>query len=351
MKKIRTLNKILLSGICILFLGCTITAYAAEEFSFDLDQAIKDATGEDAAPNADENASKTTTKSIFPSVDAKSYLDSSNAIYYDPALIKSLVEKYKEGNYVGCIQEAQSKMRSESPNPVAMYYMALSYTQIGDVNAALEIYDEILKLKPSDTLRECTIRGRDCLIGGPACPSLGVDGADIDAQVQEYKQGSSKYRNEKPADVPVPLSGILTKDELATLPDTVYPGETSFDDANKKVVDHYIAKKQEQIEETIKNAPDSQDVASAIKTLQDAGIAVTVNAQPVGAMNANYNNDIAQMTALLGSNSSQNRGFDMMPYMMMQAQNNPQQYNPQMFQAMMMNYMMPSMDFSSGNKD
>ena len=93
--------------------------------------------------------------------------------------------------------------------------------------------------------------------------------------------------------------------------------------------------------------PSNDDIAQALKTLQNAGMAVTI--QP-NAMPANYNPEMAQMSMLLGNNNNQNRSLDMLPYMMTQMQNNPGQYNPQMLQAMMMNYMMPSLDFNSDNK-
>ncbi len=343
----KNMKKILLLTMCTVIGGFSSITYAAEDFSFDLDAAINEAE-DTAGASTDATFNEPTgssAKAIYPSVDAQSYLTTTSNMYYDPAFVESLIEKYKEGNYVGCIQEAQSKIQQDNPNPVAMYYMALSYTKIGDVKAALDIYDAILKLKPSETLTECAVRGRDCLIGGPSCPNAGVEGAEIDAQVKQYKEDSGIDTNPVPTTVPV--SQILDEQEMKTLPDMLV--DTSKTASEPAQIEKQPAIAVQQQEET-PVVPNNEDVAQALKTLQNAGITVTI--QPSTFPNAqNFNSEMAQMSMLLGNNNSQNRSFDMLPYMMMQSQNNPQSYNPQMLQAMMMNYMMPSMDFNSSNKN
>lgn len=342
----KNMKKILLLAMCTVIGGFSNAAYSAQDFSFDLDSAINDA--DNAAGTADDKDALPTgssAKAIYPTVDAQSYLTASPNTYYDPALIESLITKYKEKNYVGCIQEAQAKMQQDNPNPVAMYYMALSYTQIGDVKAALDIYDAILKLKPGDTLTECAIRGRDCLIGGPSCPNTGIEGAEIDAQVQEYK--NSTLLNDSTTDITEPIAQILDEQELKTLPDML------VDSSKKKSSESIVEEKTEpEVVAAQTTEPSNDDVAQAIKTLQNAGIAVTLQPAGMPVVPQNYNSEMAQMSMLLGGNNGyQNRSFDMLPYMMMQSQNNPSQYNPQMVQAMMMNYMMPSMDFNSNNNN
>lgn len=319
------MKKILLLALCTVIGSFSNIAFSAEDFSFDLDSAINEADSATGAKEGEEAAPVgSSAKAIYPTVDAQSYLTSTNNTYYDPALIESLIEKYKAKNYVGCIQEAQSKMQQDNPNPVAMYYMALSYTQIGDVKAALDLYDAILKLKPSDTLTECAVRGRDCLIGGPACPNLGVEGADIDTQVKEYKEESTLI-NDSTTELKE-LPAMLVKEPIVQK-------EEKISAQPQAVVEPQAA-------------PSNDEVAQALKTLQNAGIAVTL--QPATMPNAaNYNSEMAQMSMLLGNNNNQNHSFDMLPYMMTQSQNNPSQYNPQMLQAMMMNYMMPSLSSNS----
>jgi len=355
----KNMKKTLLLGLCTALCATATITFAAEDFSFDLDAALNEAEGVSTDKKNDAVAvpGGSSAKAIFPTVDAQSYLNASNNMYYDPALIESLITKYKQKNYTGCIQEAQSKMQQENPNPVAMYYMALSYTQIGDVKAALDLYDAILKLQPSETLTECATRGRDCLIGGPACPNKGVEGPDIDAQIQEYKNTTKEHKNTTKLnyntdETSLAISQIISKQEMQTLPDMLV---SSTQMAEKKTLD--VEKKtplevnpQENINSP--EIPNNDEVAKALKTLQNAGIAVTI--QPATAMNTqNFNPQIAQMSMLLGNNQNNNQSFNMLPYMMMQNQNNNDnnQYNSQMLQAMMMNYMMPSLDFSTKDKD
>lgn len=349
----KNIKKSLLLGLCTLLCATATITYAVEDFSFDLDAAINEADGIDTKTKTEENAATgSSAKAIFPSVDAQTYLNASNNMYYDPALVESIITKYKEKNYVGCIQEAQSKMKQENPNPVAMYYMALSYTQIGDVKAALDIYDALLKLKPSETLTECATRGRDCLIGGPSCPNKGIEGAEIDAQVQEYKNNSTKL-NYNSDETSLAISQIISEQEMKTLPDMLVTSQT----AEKKTLDieksHKNEPKVEKTQTISQETPNNDEVAQALKTLQNAGIAVTIQPASIQEMQ-NYNPQMAQMSMLLGNNISNNRGFDMLPYMMMQNQgqnNGTNQYNSQMIQAMMMNYMMPSLDFNTKDKD
>jgi len=327
-------TKLLILLGCLSFVFSTSNIYAVDDFSFDLDSAINNVDKEGEGVDGENEVPKV--RSIYNSVDAKSYLTETDATFYNDALVESLIKKYKEKNYVGCIQEAQSKIKMESPNPVAMYYMALAYTQIGDVDAAIELYNAILKLNPSDTLSECVIRGRDCLTGGSACPNVGVEGADIDNAVQEYQSGTI---------IPnLPTGGASPLDESEK--------KTT---ENKKVIsaESSIAEFVEAEQPTKKissedfKVPTNDEILQAVKTLQDAGIAVTFQPGQIQTSPA-LNPEFAQLQMLMGSTPQQNNGLDMLPYMLMQSQNN-NQYNPQMVQAMMMNYMMP--DFNSDKKD
>jgi len=324
--------KLLVSVLCVGLALSIGNVYAVDDFSFDLDAAINNVdktTGEITGENAENTP---VSKSIYNSVDAKSYLADTGNLYYEDALVQSLIAKYRAKNYVGCIQEAQSKIKLQSPNPVAMYYMALAYTQIGDVNAALELYDNILRLNPGETLAECVIRGRDCLTGGPACPNEGVEGGDVDNAVNEYKSESillNLDNTQTGAASPVIANNIISaKNPIAGF-----------------VEEENSVKKNDNSDEVSK-VPTNEEVLKAVKTLQDAGIAVTFQPGQLNNM-LNANPEMAQIQMMMGNNSG-NSGFDMLPYMMMQSKDN-NQYSPQMVQAMMMNYMMPNL--SSDNKD
>ena len=326
--------KLITTAVCLVMALSIHNVYAVEDFSFDLDAAINnvDKTTGETTGEIPENTTPAS-KSIYNSVDAKSYLTETNNLYYEDALVQNLIAKYRAKNYVGCIQEAQSKIKLESPNPVAMYYMALAYTQIGDVNAALELYDNILKLNPGETLSECVIRGRDCLTGGPACPNLGVDGSDVDEAVNEYKSESVLLNldtNQTGAASPLVSKNIISAET---------PIAGLVEEENQ-------VKKNDFSDEAAK-VPTNDEVLKAVKTLQDAGIAVTFQPGQLNNM-LNNNPEMAQLQMMMGGNNSNNNGFDMLPYMMMQSKENTQ-YNPQMVQAMMMNYMLPNL--SSDKKD
>lgn len=331
----KNVTKLLILLGCLAFTFSTSNIYAVDDFSFDLDAAINNVDKSGASDEVQET-SEPQVKSIYNSVDAKSYLTETNNTFYHDALVESLIRKYKARNYVGCIQEAQSKINLESPNPVAMYYMALAYTQIGDVNAAIELYNEILKLNPSDTLSECVIRGRDCLTGGSACPKNGTEGADIDNAVQEYQSGTII------PNLPTGGASPVGEDEKKNTDNKkVISAESSI----AEFVETEQPAKAEK--EEVSKVPTNDEVLKAVKTLQAAGIAVTFQPGQLQTSSA-LSPEFSQLQMLMGSNPQQNNGLDMLPYMLMQSQNN-NQYNPQMVQAMMMNYMMPN--FNSDNKD
>ena len=96
----KNIKKILLLTMCTIIGGFSSTAFAAEDFSFDLDAAINsadDATG--GTDNAEAVPTGSSAKAIYPTVDAQSYLTATNNMYYDPALIESLIEKYNSKKF------------------------------------------------------------------------------------------------------------------------------------------------------------------------------------------------------------------------------------------------------------
>lgn len=334
------LKKIFLLVLCSAVCSFYMPALSAEDFSFDLDSALNDSDKKDTDSSDGEVEQSSSSKAIYPTVDAQSYFSVVPKSYSEsPVDMGNIIEKYKAKNYVGCIQEAQAKIQQDNPNPVAMYYMALAYTQIGDVKAALDIYDAILKLQPSETLRQCAVRGRDCLIGGSSCPNIGVEGVDIDAQVNEYKIQTGKVTG-----FSAPVNEIIEEenDELEISPDIFVSSDSP---AEEKIV---AETKTEEVEQVVAQAPNDEEIANAIKTLQNAGMTFSVQPSMSMPMGQNYNSEMAQLNMLLGNNNNQNRSFDMLPYMMAQSQGNSQ-YNPQMMQAMMMNYMLPSLDINTDN--
>ena len=97
-----------------------------------------------------------------------SSLDTKTKYYQNPSL-KSAIQKFKKSNYSGCLQELFSYVQVKPNDAVAYYYMAMSFTHIGDSKAAIKAYDRVITLATDPTLTEYATKGKNCLVYGPSC--------------------------------------------------------------------------------------------------------------------------------------------------------------------------------------
>ena len=76
------------------------------------------------------------------------------------------IQKYKVGNYVGCMQELQkyfNKSNANLKNQLATYYMAMAYVNAGISDKAKEFYSLTVNTNPSSTLGQYAQKGIVCL--------------------------------------------------------------------------------------------------------------------------------------------------------------------------------------------
>ena len=84
--------------------------------------------------------------------------------------------------------------------------------------------------------------------------------------------------------------------------------------------------------------PTNEEIANAVKTLAKLGInPMGQMAQPMSYQNP----EMMQMSMLLGNNTQQNNGMNMLPLLMMN-QNGSQNMSPELLETMMMNQMTPT---------
>ena len=76
------------------------------------------------------------------------------------------IQKYKSGNYVGCIQELNGYFQKGAytrQNQLAVYYMAMAYTQVGNEQQAKSFYNQARALNANNTIGQYAEKGLVCL--------------------------------------------------------------------------------------------------------------------------------------------------------------------------------------------
>ena len=257
-------------------------------------------------------------------------------IYYPNANLQNAVQKYKDGNFSGSLQELISLTKIDEGNPLVYYYMGMAYTQVGNLTSAVQAYDKVIALSSDKTLVQYAVKGRDCLTNGPTCAAEETTAdSELDTFIKApYGNGFSDSLNKQ-----------IRDKELKDLQKTINAKE-NLEERDIERIQKYD-NHESKAEETIKIAQASdEDILNAIKTLKEAGVNVSVN--PTPSMMPNQYNDISMMLGT--SNNNNNSMMNMMiPYMMSQNENG-KNIDPQVMQAMMMNSMLPDFTFSDNDK-
>lgn len=357
------MNKKIILTLGLLLAFGSNTVFAANPFNYDLQKDInrtrdKKLEEQRAAKKAKEEAEKNTVKP--PTIKSNetgeitSNIIDSNTKYYPNANLPSAIKKYKNGNYTGCIQELFSFVKKDPSNPIAYYYMAMAYTQIGDSGAAVSAYEKVIALSSNDVLTSYATKGKACLTGDAALchPEMVVtqEGEVVDELdkfiAAPYGNGFSEQLNEE-----------MKQKELNRIQNNIN-NNAEFEKGGFRRIKELENK--ENPNDLESKTPTNEDVIAAINVLKAAGITISINqpeteeqrnmklvAQMMGNPQAQQFNEISM---LLGNNNNNNNNMmNMLP--MMLAQNGGKNIDPQMIQAMMMQSMMPNFDFNTSNKD
>ena len=282
------------------------------------------------------------------SADVSADMLGGNKVYYPNANIKSVIAKYKAGNYTGCLQELFSLVKKDPSNALAYYYMAMAYTHINLKDEAVAAYEKVIALNPNEYLVDYAVKGRDCLTDGPACQAQQApeEMSELDKFINApYGNGLSPELNQE-----------VEQKELTNIKETINQKEQleqndiqrikEFD--KKKLENNYSSELQ--TNEKIAQVSD-EDVLKAIQTLKDAGLNLTVQSEnPYAGMMQYQDPKMAEVSMLLGNNNNNNANsmMNMLPMLMSQAQNG-KNVDPRLMQAVMMNSMLP--DFTFNNDD
>lgn len=270
-------------------------------------------------------------------------------VYYPNANIKSVVAKYKAGNYSGCLQELFSLVKKDPSNALAYYYMAMAYTHIDMQDAAVEAYEKVIALNPNSYLADYATKGRDCLIGGPAC----ID--SVENVPQEELTELDKFINAPYGNGLSPeLNEQVKQNELTNIRETINKKE-ELEKPDIQKIKHFDERHSDQSSyignDKIAQVSD-KEILNAIKTLKDAGLNLTVQSDnPYSQMMQYQDPKMAEMSLLLGNNNSNNNNMmSMLPMLMAQSQKG-ENIDPRVMQAIMMNSMMPDFGITNNNNN
>ena len=82
------------------------------------------------------------------------------------------INLYKAGNYTGCHAQLTEFVKNDPSNALAYYYLAISATQMGKRELAIDYYNKTLSLVPrSSNLARYATRGKACVEDKDACKS------------------------------------------------------------------------------------------------------------------------------------------------------------------------------------
>lgn len=308
-----------------------------------------------------------------------------------PQVIKDAINKYKEQDYIGCIQDLEDYSETDPTNAVAYYYTSIAYMQLGLKDRAIGAFDKVTMLNTIPVLSSYSVQATHCMNDGISpC---------------KYK----RYSREEIAEMVQDPAAFFAEDNKGTADDSA--SASDFDslingkyrngihpDANRVIQETKLIQEQERVNTELKKIknksdasadkklenplkqnklamasdtnPSDKEIADALKTLNKAGYKfVSPNDNAVAnntnqgndvkrdfykQMAAQYalNDDVAQMAMMFGNNNNNNNNMmdAMLPYLLMQEQGQnadgtQKKVNPELIKTMMMQQMMGSFDF------
>lgn len=273
-----------------------------------------------------------------------------------PAM-KAAANKYKAGNYAGCMQDCLNITYHNPKNATAYYYLAMSYAQAGQKDKAIAAYSKVLSLSPDALLANYASTGKRCIETPELCDPSAYAAATAAATAATAGTATDGSTPSNPAAdaaaldkfISNPQGGLsstvkkdLEQQQLNNLKDKINNGQ-DLDDKSMQLLNDASG----QITPKVK--PTEEQVAAAMKVLNEAGV------NPYSQI-GDYQNPQAiqlQMMQALNNNpvanpNDSNSMLNMIPSMIQQSKTGQGNYSPQLMQAFIMNSLTGSMDMDFG---
>lgn len=310
------------------------------------------------------------------------------AVDRNVSVAQPIIQKYKAGNYTGCIQDCQTLIQIYPSNPIVYYYMAMAYAQAGKKDEAINAYARVLTLNPNPKLTEYATTGKRCLETPENCEIVQAPKTDSQSNIGPTNTPNPNMRpNPVPIYPPVPapnansipgpnvnsassqaqsagsidldkfiknspsdgLSSTVRKDleqkHLQRMKDDINNNNINYDRL-RRINDASGQTSIEKTDATASKKPSNDEVMAALNVLEQAGI------NPYTQMNNSQDSQLAQVRMLM--NPTENSSMlNMLPLMLTQDRNNTanNSYNPLLIQTTLMNSMMPNLNFNTNQAE
>ena len=284
----------------------------------------------------------------------------SSVAYASNITLQGAIQKYKAGNYTGCIQDLEIYTRSEQSNALAYYYLAIANVQAGRKENAIQAYDRVLALRPNETLLDYATKGKVCLEEPQFCYKSNIM-KEEDTELDKFIKDKNQFVYKE-----------TQKEETKKSLDTLKNRMNSDEEINHTEFEEYERSSNKGTSNTkTAKMPTNDEVVAAIKVLNQAGLGSLITQQPaqqlpqaqqteqqqqmIQAFAAMQQNPYSNVSAMFGNNnnnnSSSNQFMNLLPLILAQngqngANGQGPAISPEVMQTMMMNAMMPDLNFN-----
>ena len=240
------------------------------------------------------------------------------------SFVYQAINKYKNKNYTGCIQDMDYIIQKGRPSDIVYYYRAISYSQLGMSDKARESYDAARNISRNRVLIDYATQAINCIDDATLCDA-NLDDSDITKFIK-----SNEFMHN---DVKTTLENQAIERVQQEINEDIKPTENNLKYINQN------------------NEPTDKEIADAVRTLSKLGInpLANMNMGQFGAMNS----EIAQINAMFGNNNNNNNNmmnFIPMISAMSQSGGGNSNISKEFVQAYMMNQMLPGFNFSNNDK-
>ncbi len=194
--------------------------------------------------------------------------------------LSSAIKMYKSGNYSQCYTTLSDIVKKDPSNAVAYYYLAMASAQIGKQDEAISNYEKVITLSPGGQLERYATKGKTCLESPDKCNESSQT-TELDSFIQS-KFGSG-------------LSDEVRSDfEKQKI-------ENFMREMNRK--DSIDTKKFKDYKDFSSEVPSNDEIVTAIRVLQKAGLGSLVNNSDMSLISGNSQDD-AMLNLLMNRNAS-----------------------------------------------
>ncbi len=264
--------------------------------------------------------------------------------------LKQGVYKYKNGNYIGCLQAMSTIVAQDPANTLAHYYLAISYVQVGQKEKAIEAYNKVITLNPSSQLATYALAGIKYLQSLPASTgSLADEKTEFIANSYAEESGQSYDQNDQATE-----NNVIQKNSTNVSEYQQNKENNNYYSANTEPIKH----EQENKNET---KVTDKELADALRVIIKAsrGYNANSNINPemlqmsmmMNAMGGNNSGGMFGGNSMMGMGGSNNSFNNILPMMMMYQNGNGKKMDPEMMKSIITTSMMPDMYSMFGSND